>query len=388
MLFNTSTIHKLFVIATILCLLGFQGCTFISGSQKEETTEENDLNQTETTPDESEDTTPEASLKSGDSAKKEEEEETKVPVKIQPIETGEISDFITTTSTLKAEKQVSVISKGTGQVLRVNYDVGDTVREGTILASLEKEELRINRKIAETQVNQLSEKLDKLEQLYKEQIISEEAYNDVKYQLQNAKANLDLTELTLRNADIRAPISGVISQRLIQKGMTISLATPTFVIVDLDSLVAEVHVPEKDGVRLREGQQSLLSTDAFPDLEFTGQIISTSPVVDPVSGTVTVKIGFEEKDVRLKPGMFVRVKIITETHENAVLIPKKAILYEADEMHVFIIEDKKAKRVEITPGLDNNLYQEVTEGLEPGQNLVVIGQRGLKDGAMVEIIED
>jgi membrane fusion protein, multidrug efflux system len=312
-------------------------------------------------------------------------EEAPVPVKVQTVSRGDISTFLSTTATLSAEERVTVLSKGNGQVRTLRVEVGDRVRQGDLLAALDDDELRLARDRATLQVRQLEEKLVRTEELLAEKMVSREVHDDLVYQLENATLSLRTAELQLLNQRITAPLSGVVTERLIQRGDTIAPGTPTFTIVDMDSLGARVFVPESEARRMTPGQRVDLRSDSFPETVFAGEITRLAPVVDATTGTVEITVGFRELDPRLIPGMFVTVNIITATRQGVVLIPKRAIVRRNNEESVFVVEEGVAVRRVVNLGLADHRQSEVLSGLEGGEVLVVVGQRGLKDGARVEV---
>lgn len=308
-----------------------------------------------------------------------------VPVRVEAVTRGDIETFLSTTTTLVAEESVQVLSKGTGEVTSIRRDVGDDVRAGTLLASLETEEYELQKRKAELNLRQLDEKLERTQALFDEKMASAETYQDIKFQRDNAALEVEIAELNLRNQRILAPISGVITERLINRGDFVSVNSPTFTIVDLDSIVAKVFVPERSALQLSVGQPVNLITDSIPDETFRGTITFRSPIVDSSTGTMEVKITLNEWDQRLVPGMFMRANIITDTRDDVIVVPKKAVIYDGDDRFVFLAAGEEAEKRAVTLGIEDNTRVEVTEGLEVGDQLVVIGQRGLRDGNPIEI---
>ena len=189
-----------------------------------------------------------------------------------------------------------------------------------------------------------------------------------------------------RYTDIRTPIGGVVAERLVKVGNMILPNQPVYRVTGLDPLIAVLHVPEKQISRLRVGQESRLQIDALPGADFTGRIKRLSPVVDPGTGTVKVTVEMRDPSRRLRPGMFARVKIIYDVHENTVLAPKDAIMAEDRESAVFVVQDSIAVRRFVTIGYENTTHVEILEGLLPGDTLVTTGKSSLKDSSTVDIV--
>ncbi|MCI0515811.1 efflux RND transporter periplasmic adaptor subunit, partial [candidate division KSB1 bacterium] len=122
--------------------------------------------------------------------------------------------------------------------------------------------------------------------------------------------------------------------------------------------------------------------------KFTGWVKRVSPAVDPQSGTFKVTVGVKNMNQKLRPGMFVNVHIITDTHPSAVLIPKTAIVYEHEDMNVFVVRDSLAYKITLNTGFQNHDNVESLSEIEPGEKIIVVGQAGLKNKTKVKIVKE
>jgi membrane fusion protein (multidrug efflux system) len=213
------------------------------------------------------------------------------------------------------------------------------------------------------------------------------AFENLKYEVDAQKAAYDLARLQLSYTEIRAPIDGVLSQRLIKVGNTIKPNDVLFRVTDLVPLLAYVHVPERELGRLKPGQPARVQVDAVPDQAFIGKIARISPTVDPETATFKATIEVADPSSRLKPGMFARVGIVYERREQALQIPRTAIVDNEDGPTVFVVEKDKADQRPIRIGLANNGFVEVIAGLEGSEQVVVVGQGGLKSGNAVRVVQ-
>jgi RND family efflux transporter MFP subunit len=224
--------------------------------------------------------------------------------------------------------------------------------------------------------------------MYNDDLLSKEEFDDIRYRFEAASAEWEMAKIRLEDTTITAPISGTIAQKNIKLGMNVTPAINLFKIVDFDSLIATVFVPELEMGNLETGQRVVVNVDALPDKEFYGHIKRVSPVVDPASGTIKVTVDLSENSAELVPGVFIRTKIVVDTHRNAVILPKRALVKKEERTHVFIVTDGVAREVELSTGYADGEIVEVISGLEEGDLVVVDGQSRLKDGAMVRIIEE
>ena len=185
---------------------------------------------------------------------------------------------------------------------------------------------------------------------------------------------------------VRAPFSGIVSERLIKKGNMVATHAPTFRLTDFDPLLAVMHVPERELNKLRKGQRAELRLDALYGEVFTGAIKRISPIVDPTTGTFKVTIEVRNRSRQLKPGMFGRIRIVYDTRTDVLLVPKEAILAEDDESAVYVVRDSIAYRQVVETGYSNDEHMEIISGIDAGDIIITTGQNSLRDSSKVEVI--
>jgi membrane fusion protein (multidrug efflux system) len=329
-----------------------------------------------------------ASEGSSAAAKPEEEREERVPVRVVPVTTGSISSYIISSATADTENQVQVFSKATGICAEVLVEEGDRVEQDQPLARLEDSEVRLAEIQARVNRDKIAASLKRAESMLKEQLLSDEQYENIRFQFEAAEAEWKLAKIRLEDTVITAPITGTIALRNVKPGMNVTPAQPVFRIVDFDSLIATVFVPELEMGNLEVGQQVVIAADAIPEKDFKCNIKRISPVVDPGSGTVKVTVDLSENCAEIVPGLFIRVKIVLATHENALIVPKRALLNEEERAYVFVVADGVARETELTTGFSDADRVEVLQGLGPNDVVVVDGQSRLRDGIAVRIIDE
>jgi membrane fusion protein (multidrug efflux system) len=179
----------------------------------------------------------------------------------------------------------------------------------------------------------------------------------------------------------------VISARETQVGARVGTGTKVFSMVKLDEIVARVFVPGRYLSVVAENQPAVVTSEFLPDRSFKGWVKRISPVIDPKSGTFKVTVGVKsDKPSELPPGLFVGVRVITATRDSAILIPKRAVIYEGGERYVFIVDKNRAVKKKLAVGYEDPVNVEAVSGIEIGGSVIVLGQSGLKDGAMVRAV--
>jgi len=223
--------------------------------------------------------------------------------------------------------------------------------------------------------------------LYEKELVSAEDYERVSAELQGQQAAYDLARLDLEYTSIRAPISGYVSERLIRAGNLVKLHDPVYRITSYDPLLAILHVPEREMSVLHKGLMVSMALDAWPGKEFDGEIIRISPVVDPGTGTFRVTAVIRDGDSMLKPGLFGRVEVLYDLHENVPVIPRSAVITEDERSHVFVVDEAgSAIRRNVQLGYEREGLVEVLTGVSTGEVVVTAGKGSLSDGAQVEVI--
>ncbi len=318
-----------------------------------------------------------------------EDEKTGVPVEVAEVSLGSISSYILLSSTIETESGVDIYPQTSGLVDELLVEEGDLVKRGSLLARLDDEEYSLDEAKSEVAFHKLENDFKRVEEMYEGDLISVEEHENARYELKQAELEWDKSKLLLRYTRIEAPISGVVSERLISEGDRINTSTRIFSIVNLDSLIAIVHVPEKEIYRINLRQRVTIGSDFIEGEEIEGWVKRISPVVDPNSGTFKVTVGIEAGGARLRPGMFVHVHIITGTHDDTMLVPRDAIVYDGGREYIFIAgEESTAARVELDKGFANNQVVEVLSGIDHDDHVIVVGQSGIKDGAKIRIVDD
>jgi RND family efflux transporter MFP subunit len=315
------------------------------------------------------------------------EEVVTVPVEAATAEVRDVAAFYSGTATLEAEERATIVSQTTGVVLEVLAEEGDLVTAGQVLARLETDRYRLEVQRARAEFDRLRTDFERKQELFARELVSAEAFEQVRAQLETARAEFELAQLDLHYTAVRAPFSGFISERLVRVGNLVSNLEPVFRITSYDPLLAVLHVPERELAVLSKGLPVSMSVDAWPGEIFAGQVTRISPVVDPETGTFRVTAEIEDDGGKLKPGLFGRVRVLYDTHAGVTVIPRSAVISEDDRNHVFVVAaDGTASKRAIELGYEKDGFVEITSGVSVGERVVTAGKGSLNDGAAVEVI--
>ena len=315
------------------------------------------------------------------------------PVEVVVIQRGAIESAIKATSELETELSVQVFANTSNYVEELMVEEGDLVEAGDIL-------LRLENDIQQTQYDRAQVRLDTLERdferqkaLYAENLISEQAFADFETQLKEQRLAVADAQRELRFTEVRAKIRGTISERLVNLGDNVNSGQQLFTIVDFESMIARVYLPETDLRRLSVGLGARVEAPALGSETFDAYVKRIAPTVDPNTGLIKVTIGFREVGTLL-PGMFANVEIVTATQEDAILVPKATLVYDGEQTYVFRLDpdseppERLVSRVLVSPLLEDKENMQPEGGIEVGDQLVVAGKIGLSDGAKVRLPGD
>lgn len=351
-----------------------------------------------------------------------------VPVEAATAKLSPIAASYSGTAALEPENQASVVAKATGVLLKLNVEEGDMVQAGQVLAQLDPEKPRLEVMRAEANMKRLENDYRRSTDLFERKLTSSEAHERIRFDLETQRAAFELTKLELDYTQIRAPISGVISERMVKVGNLIQLQQALFRIDDFDPLLAVLNVPERELAILKPGQKVSMMVDALAGQVFEGEVDRVSPVVDANTGTFRVTCAFRDPTDALKSGMFGRVQVVYDNRTDALVVPRDALLEGDGEVAVYVLSPDTAKpadqadgkkddkgffaklfskdekadannqnkpkgpvfiasRRTVRLGYTSGSDAEVLEGLKAGDRVVTIGKAALRDGARVEIVE-
>jgi HlyD family secretion protein len=218
-------------------------------------------------------------------------------------------------------------------------------------------------------------------------------------QVRQMKAALDYAETQLAATEIKAPVSGTVLQRIVERGEMVSPSafgesgarTSVVALADLNDLQIELDISQTDFARLTMGQRAEIVPEAFPNLKYTGFIAEIAPEANRAKATVQVKVKVDNPDEQLRPEMNARVNFLTEAQPTQgkssprVLVPKAAVVRRDGSTFVFVVKGNKVEQRSIRLGEEAGDFYYVFEGLSGGESTATTGAEKLRDGNRVKI---
>ena len=297
---------------------------------------------------------------------------------------GVVHRFVPSSGNLEAHRQATLVAEDAGPVLETPFAEGDSILSGDLLVLLHPRDRVLQLERARWVARRDSAELARSRTLFERSLISLEVFEQARVASAISKTDLEVASHALERTQIGAPFDGVVAELFVRPGQVAALGAPVVSVVDADPLRLLLYLPEDDLADLAPGQVVDVQSQGRAD-PIRGEVVRISPVVDAVTGTVKVEASLPNPGGVVRPGAFVRARLITEVREDVVLAPINAVLYEGRTSFVFCLEAGMAKRVSVTLGLEEEGWVEVTSGLIGGEELVVAGQGALREGDPVRL---
>ncbi len=318
-------------------------------------------------------------------------EETKRLPKVRVVEAAH-SLFVKKIETIgvcKANRVVRVSTEEAGVVKRIAFDKGDKVKKGKFLLALDDSNLKAALDELEAAFNMESLNYEKLLALKEGRgAVSEFDFKNAALKKQMAAARAEAIRVRLKKMSLSSPIKGTVEKKFVEAGEFLSPGAMIAEIIDTSTVKIEAGIAEKETAFFRKGTEAEVVFDAYPDKTFKGRIDYVSAEVDEMSGTFTVEIGLKNKKGLFKPGMMTRVRLEKERCETCILLPQDAILDADGGRAIFIIDGEgHAVLRPVVTGESNGGRIVIESGVEAGERVVVVGNKGIVDGESVEVIE-
>lgn len=320
-----------------------------------------------------------------------------IPVSVEDIKLRSVEEFINTTGTAVPEGEIELKSKITASYfLEKNprtgrlWQLGDRVTKGDLIARLDDQEYVNNIKLETNQLNLelMESEMKKQESLYEKGGVTLKDLKTAGINFENAKTTVVNSKLQLEKTKIISSIDGVIVDIPYHTQSTQVETGSTIVkIMDYQKMYMDVQLPEKYISVIKPGQMVKLTNYTIPEDTIIGKITQLSPAIDASTRTFKGSILIENRNYLLRPGMFVKADIVTDSKDSTIVIPKNIILSRQRGKTVFIVDRGVATERIIETGLENNSDVEVIKGLEKNERVVTSGFETLSNRSKVKIIK-
>jgi len=345
-----------------------------------------------------------------------------VAVEVQPVQKLTIQDTAIITGTLTPKSQFVIAPKISGRLEKLYVNIGDRVQRGQLLAALDDEEYaqqaaqaeadlqvaRANLEESQSSLRIAERELKRIQSLHQKGIAADSELDNAKAQFaaQEAKnkvavAQLDHKKAALKAAQVRLSYTKIkaswengnssrfVGERFVDEGSMLMANTPILSIIQIHPLTAVIYVTDKDYFLIQKGQKAIISSKAFPSKTFKGKIVRIAPLLKETSREARIEIELPNPDEILKPGMFISVEIIFDTHPEATVIPVSAIAKRNNHQGIFIadFEKKIARFILVKFGIFSGDYAEIIDPPSLSGYIVTLGHHLLEDGSPITLPE-
>ena len=312
------------------------------------------------------------------------------PVKTMPVTMQTIQRTVKLTANMMAEEEAYLAPGISGKIRSIEVDVNDRVKKGQTLVKMDRTQL------AQTSVQyeNLKKDLARLDTLLQYGSVTQQAYDQMKTQFRVTGVMLENLE---ENTTLKAPFEGVITGKYFNDGELFSPAPNTpagkaaiVSLVKMDVLKVFVNISETYLPLVKKGQIAMVLTDVYPADTFAAEVYRINPTINPASRTFTVELRMQNRDYRLRPGMYSTVTLELGDRQ-ALLVPAIAVQKQpgTNDRFIFVYKEGVAKRIQVTLGerLDDQL-ELITNGVKEGDMLIYAGQVNLMDGDRVQLVSE
>ena len=310
----------------------------------------------------------------------------RVPVELAEVVVTDLPDVFGATGTLEADRSVELTAQVAGRVTRLRAEEGDRVEQGQVLLELDHREQELLAEEARVRAETARLEYERIRGMAERGLETERRLEEAEQALEVTRAQYELAQVRLDDHFVRAPFSGRLTVRHVELGSTVQAGAPLFGIADTDPMKVELFLPERVVTRLAEGQRVEVRPDVAPDRALSGTVERIAPVVDAATSTVKVTLHVADPGESLRSGSFVRCRVTTDVRTDVVAVPKKALVAEAGATYLFVAEADSVRRIAIQTGYHDDEHIEVREGVVAGDQVVVVGQGGLRQGSRIEVL--
>lgn len=309
-----------------------------------------------------------------------------LPVETVMVTVSELALDATAVGSLRSNESVVLRPETAGRISVINFKDGSAVAKGSLLVGLDAAMQSAEYDQAKANLGLAQMNLKRSRELFEKKFVSQQALDNVEAALKVQEAALALAQAKLEKMRIKAPFAGVVGIRNVSVGDYVKEGQELVNIEDISTLKIDFRLPESYLGQLKPGQSLEVSTDALPGRNFEARIEAINPLVDTAGRAVSCRAHLSNADGRLRPGMFVRVRLIFERRGNVLMVPEQAIVPDMQAPFVYRVQDGKAVRVPVKTGLRRNAQVEIIDGLKSGDEIVVAGQMKLHDGVPVKAV--
>jgi membrane fusion protein (multidrug efflux system) len=308
-----------------------------------------------------------------------------VIVEAAKVATVKLPQGISAVGSLRSDEAVILRPEIAGRVAQIGFREGERVAKGQVLVKLDDSVQQADVARARANLTLSKTKHDRSQDLRTKGFLSEQALDETLNNLKVAQADAELMEARISKTAIRAPFSGTIGLRQVSVGDYVKEGQDMVNLESIDPLKVDFRVPELALSQVKDGQTIQITLDAIPDKAYDGRVFAINPLIDANGRAIVIRAQVPNRDGKLRPGMFARVKLFTSGNQDTLVVPEESLFPLGDDKYVYKVVDGKAVRQKIVIGQRREGRVEVVDGLAAEDVVVTAGIIKLREGVPVSI---
>lgn len=292
-------------------------------------------------------------------------------------------DEASAVGTLKSNESVVLRPEIAGRIAAIHFRDGTTVSRGAVLVTLDASTQQAELQQAQANLSLAQANFKRTEELFEKRFVSARARDEAAANLKVLEAAVALAQAKYQKTRVRAPFAGIVGIRNVAVGDYVKEGQDLVNLEDIATLKVDFRLPETLLTRLHKGQAVEVTSDALKGTVFKGTVEAIDPMLDTSGRAVLLRARLANPELKLRPGMFVRVQLAFGTERQALAVPEQALVPAGNDNFVFRVVEGKAQRVKVRTGQRRGTAVEIVEGLQPGDEVVTAGQLKLREGVAV-----
>jgi membrane fusion protein (multidrug efflux system) len=308
-------------------------------------------------------------------------------IKISVVEPAEVEDRILLTGNILPWEDVTLSAEIAGSIHWQGVDEGDSVTKGQELLKIDISSVTAAHEQAKARLGLAAQELERISGLQRGGIASPQELDRVLTEQRVAEAELNSADTRLKKSLVTAPFEGTIDKLHKELDEWVDTGAPLIRLVQTRKVKAVIGIPERDIVHFKIGDTIALTAEAYPGREFVGSIYRIATTAESTTRTFITEIEVDNAEQLLKPGMIIRARLVRQSFPDALTMPIFAVLSVENQRFAAVEVDGRAEIRPIELGVLQDNHAHVKSGLNPGDHLIVVGQRDVRDGELVQVIE-
>ena len=292
---------------------------------------------------------------------------------------------ITAVGSLRSDESVTLRPEVAGRISEIRFREGQPVTKGSILVKLDDSVTSADTEQARANLWLAKAKSDRAAELHQKGFVSAQAKDDAEGGTRVAQASVQSAEARLAKSQIKAPFSGLIGLRQVSVGDYVKEGQDMVNLESIDPLKADFRVPEMFLGKVQVGQALQVNLDAVPGKVFEGKVLAINPLVDQGGRSIVIRAVLRNQTGGLRPGMFARVRLMTDLKTESLVVPEQALVPQGDDQFVYKVVDNRVQRARVEIGQRRDGKVEIVKGLSAGDVVVTAGQLKIRDGSTVKL---